>query len=311
MICKKLLFRLTETLKANRGIFMKLEELIDNSVEIETESYSCIIGEEPSKGARSPMLWNHAFSKYGIDNLMLPFDVQANNLNYLLEYLNDDKSFIGGAITMPYKEVVFRWLGSNVSSEANSIGAVNCLYRNQDGDLYGTNTDGEAALVSANKVIGSLKGKKVLQLGCGGAGRAVAAFLSSDGADITIALRDVEKIQSFAKSIEASIMPWSLIQDEVQKFDIIVNTTSIGFRDDTATPIEIKHLGEEIKNIELVFDIIYEPLTTPLLARAEQHHIKTLNGLDMNLEQAVLAFNYANSGIEDKSHTGKYMMEVS
>lgn len=311
MIWKELLLRWIEVLKANQGIFMKLEELIDNSVKLETETYSCIIGEQPSKGARSPLLWNHAFSKYGIDNRMLPFDVQANNLNNLLEYLNDDKSFIGGAITMPYKEIVFKWLGSNVSPEANSIGAVNCLYRNKDGGLYGTNTDGEAALVSANKVIGSLKDKRVLQLGCGGAGRAVAAFLKSDGAEITIALRDIEKVQSFVNSIGASALPWSSIQDEIQRFDIIVNTTSIGFRDDDATPIEISHLGEDLKNIELVFDIIYEPLTTTLLAQAEQHHIKTLNGLDMNLEQAVLAFNYANSFIEDNSRTASFMKEVS
>ena len=90
-----------------------------------------------------------------------------------------------------------------------------------------------------------------------------------------------------------------------------VNTTSIGFRDDDATPIEISHLGEDLKNIELVFDIIYEPLTTTLLVQADQHHIKTLNGLDMNLEQAVLAFNYANSFIEDNSRTASFMKEVS
>ena len=74
---------------------------------------------------------------------------------------------------------------------------------------------------------------------------------------------------------------------------------------------ESSNLGEDLKNIELVFDIIYEPLTTTLLAQAEQHHIKTLNGLDMNLEQAVLAFNYANSFIEDNSRTASFMKEVS
>lgn len=286
---------------------MELLDLIENEIAINTEMYSSIIGEAPSKGARSPILWNQAFKQFEIDNEMHPFDVNLEKLIPLLDYLNADKSFTGGAITMPYKENIFKWLGNNVSAEAKSIGAVNCLYRSEDGNLFGTNTDGEASLFSAKKIIGDIKGKKILQLGCGGAGRAVAAFFSFDGCDLRIAVRDAKKISKYASDIGASCLIWDDIPNAIKESDVLINTTSVGFRDEKSSPIKNDYFLSS--KLSLVFDIIYEPLKTNLLAMAEMNQIKTLNGLDMNLQQAVLAFNYANT-IEDESLTAQYMKTV-
>ena len=286
---------------------MELANFIENDITINTEMYSSIIGETPSKGARSPILWNQAFKEFEIHNEMHPLDVNSNNLIPLLDYLNADKSFTGGAITMPYKEDIFKWLGNNVSEEAKSIGAVNCLYRSEDGKLFGTNTDGEASLLSAKNIFGDIKGKKILQLGCGGAGRAVAAFFAYDGADLTIAVRNTEKISKYSIDISAKCVSWDRIDQVIKESDLLINTTSIGFRDEDSSPISNQYIASS--GLSLVFDIIYEPLKTKLLAIAEENQIKILNGLEMNLKQAVLAFNYANK-IQDQSLTYKYMKQA-
>ena len=105
--------------------------LIENQVDIELlDQFAAIIGKSPSKGARSPELWNKVFSESGLNYRMIPLDVNKEKVEDLLNSLNEDNKFLGGAVAIPYKEVVAKWLGSNITSEAKKIGAVNCLYRN-------------------------------------------------------------------------------------------------------------------------------------------------------------------------------------
>ena len=155
--------------------------LIENQIDTShLDQYAAIIGEYPSKGARSPKLWNAVFESEKRNCKMLPLDVKKENIINLLNDLNNDKEFIGGAIAVPYKEVVAKWLGDNITPEAKKIGAVNCLYRNSEGVLHGTNTDGEASLVTFKDKFGSLENKSVMVLGVGGAGKAVASYFSSN-----------------------------------------------------------------------------------------------------------------------------------
>ena len=68
-----------------------------------TEYYAAILGETPSQGARSPLLWNAAFQQGGISAVMHPMDIQADKLESVVAALKNDPRFIGGAVTMPYK----------------------------------------------------------------------------------------------------------------------------------------------------------------------------------------------------------------
>ena len=102
----------------------------------QTKYYAAIIGESPSKGAKSPILWNAAFKDLGIDAVMHPFDVTSDNLPGLVDSLRQDKAYIGGAVTMPYKVDLVDLL-DEIEPEAQSIGAINCIYR-QDDKLVGT-----------------------------------------------------------------------------------------------------------------------------------------------------------------------------
>jgi len=292
----------------------KLKTLISNKdLIIKTKKYTSIIGLSPSKGARSPKLWNSAFKKYGIENEMIPMDVKNKNLFKLLNLLEKDKHFIGGCITTPYKEKVFKWLKNNLTKTSKKIGAVNCLFRNKRGKLTGTNTDGEAALISYKEKFGKIKNKKIILIGPGGAGKAVASYYSNElkkKNQLTIIGRSLNS-KKFAKKIGAK---WEIFKKisklNLEIYDLIINCTSIGFlsKKDNS-PLSKKHINKLSKKVK-IFDIIYQPTETKLIKIAKERKIKSMNGLKMNLIQAVLAFNYVNKKISKNLLTYKYMLSA-
>ena len=270
--------------------------LIENHIDIShLDQYAAIIGECPSKGARSPKLWNAVFEFEKRNCKMLPLDVKRENIINLLNNLNIDKDFIGGAIAVPYKEVVAKWLGDDITTEANKIGAVNCLYRNSDGELNGTNTDGEASLATFKDKFGSLENKSVMILGVGGAGKAVSSYFSSFSTNtIIISRRESDKL--YADKIGAEWGSWDEIDSYICNIDVFINCTSIGFSEqESNSPLNEQQITQ-IKHSAVIFDIIYQPLKTHLLEMASNKGISTLNGLQMNLEQAVLAYVYCSKG---------------
>ena len=131
---------------------------IGNPVTIATGRYAAILGATPSKGARSPTLWNAAFKAAGIDAVMHPMDVTAGDLPAVVAALKADPRFVGGAIAVPHKQAMLALVG-RVEPEAARIGAVNALYRD-GGDLVGANTDGAASLAQIVELVG---GRHALQ----------------------------------------------------------------------------------------------------------------------------------------------------
>lgn len=272
-------------------------DLIGNVVTPPNGPYAAIVGGNPSKGARSPKLWNAAFAAHGRSCAMMPLDVTAPGLARLLAALDDDRDFVGGAIAVPHKQMVARWLGDRVSAEAAAIGAVNCLFR-RDGRLWGTNTDGEAARVCLTHNAGSLAGKSIVLLGPGGAGRAVAAFLTGQAARLILAGRDFGATKAYADAIGCNAVRWDALAGALAACDILVNCTSVGSA--AAGTADISPLSDELMALlrpgTLIYDIIYDPKPTKLLDAAAQRGLPTFDGAGMNLEQAVLAYGHAMPG---------------
>ncbi|MET1413414.1 shikimate dehydrogenase [Roseibium sp. HPY-6] len=275
---------------------MKIVALLENDPGLKAgERYAGILGASPSKGARSPLLWNAAFQDFGKPERMVPMDVVPEKLDQVLEALAGDADFVGGAVTMPYKESIAAWLGSHrLTPQALKIGAVNCLYRNDAGELCGTNTDGEAALADIKASIPDLRGVDTLLIGPGGAGKAVAAFLADAGASLTIVSRSPEAAQDFCTGISAKSAAYADIRTLTPTCSLIVNCTPVGFANGVAgeSPIAAADL-DQVRPGSLVFDIIYDPQKTPLLTMAEKNGLEIKNGLAMNLLQAVLGFSKA------------------
>jgi shikimate dehydrogenase len=291
-----------------------IKKLITNKIEnLPYNNYTVIIGSSPSKGARSPSLWNAAFQRYKIKNHMIPLDTNNNNIFKLLNTLEKDKNFIGGCVTIPHKETVFKWLKGKVTRTSKKIGAVNCLFRDRKGKLRGTNTDGEAALKSYKNKFGSIKNKKIILIGAGGAGKAVASYFVSEISrrkNLVITGRS-KSSEKYSKKIGSTwLHNKNIVNLDLEKFDTIINCTSLGFgKLINKSPISFNKLKNNKKKLN-IFDIIYKPKFTKLILDAKKKNFKTLNGLDMNLRQAVLAFGYVMKKTKQNKLTLKYMSSI-
>ena len=310
-----------------------LNEFITNNI-FKKKKYALIIGETPSSGARSPKLWNKVYRKYKIKIKMFPADVQKKNLSPLMNYLKLDDSFIGSAITTPYKELILNYIDF-FSSEVHIIGSINTL-KKMNKKLEGYNTDYFGAINSLSLFE---KKKNILVFGCGGAGKAVilASTKKFNNAFFYFFNRDKKKLRLFIKKLK--IKNFKIVDYEkilsLRNIDLVINTTSIGFNSWILrnkkfynlihfTPFtnlkkirgtRSKNKKEFFKkNHELIrqdklnylnfleqnsncefFDIIYNPSMTKLLKLAKVNNHKILNGLKMNLDQAVKAFCIVNN----------------
>ena len=290
----------------------ELNKLIENEVIIENNIFfSVIIGSSPSKGARSPLLWNYAFKKNGYNYKMFPLDVKKENLKNLLELLEKNKYFLGGAITIPHKEEVFKIMNNNLTEEASYIGAVNCMFRDDNYNIKGTNTDGEASLKVFIEKFGSINNKKILLLGPGGAGKAVSIYFLKElknKKNLYIAARSINA-KKFINKIKANWLDWNEIQSKINLFDIIINCTNIGSGTlSEQSPLDLSIINQT-KNKVVIYDIIYDPSPTILLKYAISKKLSILDGKMMNLEQAVIAFDYCLKKNQRKIDTRSSMLE--
>ncbi len=281
-------------------MFKDLNKIISNEItEHDLESFSVIIGESPSKGARSPSLWNKVYAAENKKTKMLPLDVSQENLEELFLCLKANPKCLGGAVAVPYKESMFNLLKDNLPSEILSIGAINCFYRknkNPSEMFSGTNTDGEGALASIHTFLSQEKNKNIALLGYGGAGKAILAFLLRDFGNKHN--MSVFNRSSFSKkqikNLPVKFEKLNELQHSISEFDLIINSTSLGSNNfPNETPIDHNVLINAKKKA-IIYDIIYDPPLTKLLKIAQEFGLETINGLNMNLVQAVLAFQYTN-----------------
>ena len=290
-----------------------IQNLINNDISLSKgDKFCAILGINPSDSARSPLLWNAAYSHYGLSTQMFPLDVSEVNFENLLNELNYDRNFIGGAVTMPYKENAANWLGNRITAEAKHIGAVNCLYRGKENHLYGTNTDGEASVLSYRSNFGDMTANSILILGTGGVAKAVSAYFAAEVGEtgkITMVGRS-ENGKEYANSINADWVNWSEVYRIIKDVDGVINCTSIGFLDqENESPLTMDQVNL-ISFDANVFDVIYQPVVTKFLALSKERGLNNINGSEMNIDQAVLAFNYVNPSFQDLTEIKTVMLKA-
>jgi shikimate dehydrogenase len=267
------------------------------------DTVAFIIGANPSKGARSPKLWNAAYEASGIQGTMYPLDVQAENLSALLSTLQCEDSVCAVAVAAPFKTEVAQWLGQRVTPVAKRSGSVNLLARGADGLFAGHNTDGLGALAALREVIPTLESKKVLVLGSGGTGRAVVSALLEVLADpkaLVVANRSDSQRQ-WVKDVGAESIMWQDLDSDVSHFDVVINCTTVGWGAQAElSPLTPGQLSR-LRPGAVVFDVIYQPVHTHLLQQARSHGHCCLGGGRMNLLQAVTAFMLAHPSAHDET----------
>ena len=285
-----------------------INDFITNTVSFERSRYkAAIIGSNPSKGARSPQLWNKFFAGINIDLFMHPLDTNLSNLPSLLEFLSEDASFVGAAVAFPFKENVADYLYPSLSPLSSRCSSVNCIYRDDSGDLIGTNTDGEAAVLSIlnHLKITTLDDKQILVLGTGGAAKSVISQLLDpllNVSSIHVAYNSNPLSDSFlAKNSISRQINFSCLTPSDLNVDIIINCTKVGHESfmPTSKPLSSALLNSVPGNA-LIFDIIYQPIMTPLLSFALANNIDFLNGLSMNSLQAEIAISNVLPSVTSK-----------
>ena len=233
----------------------------------------------PIRSSLSPLMMNTAFRRETVNAVYLA--LQTSKADDLFK-LAKEIPIQGFSVTMPLKEDIIPLL-ERTDPLSTKIGAVNTVLRAQDGKFYGFNTD-VAGIVGPLERRLSLKGAKVLVLGAGGAARAAVFGCRDKGAEVWILNRTPETAQKLARQAGAK----TIKRDAVAKtgFDVIINATPIGMTGQKAAQL----LGPEDLTARIVFDLVYNPIETPLLKMARQKGLTAISGVEMFVQQGARQF---------------------
>jgi len=271
----------------------------------------CVIG-HPIEHSMSPVMHNAALKELSLDYIYLAFDVPPKNLKEaLLGFKKSDMKGIN--VTIPHKETIIPHL-DQIEPLAKKIGAVNTI-KNINGVLIGKNTDALGAKKALIDAGCKIKGKKVLILGAGGAARAISFALSEEIGEIFICNRTEKRAFKLAKELEDKMkipatgkdMSKETLKSLLNDADILINTTPIGmYPNVNKSPISKELLTDRL----FVYDIIYNPLQTQFLKDASEIGCKTLNGLDMFVNQGALAFEWWTDIKPNKNTMKEKIIEI-
>jgi len=232
-----------------------------------------VIG-DPVAHSLSPLLHNAGFAARNKNGVYVPFHVRD-----LPDFVAGIGPFqiAGFSVTLPHKERILRYL-DDCEPLASEIGAVNTVVVRR-GKLYGYNTDFIGVLRAIERRL-PLSSSSVLLIGAGGAARAAAFALARAGAAVSIWARRPRRARALAWKVGGEAIDRREIAS--RSFDAIVNCTPVGLYPGGGSPLEAREL-----NCRLVMDLIYRPLKTELLRRAERRGIETISGVDMFVAQGV------------------------
>lgn len=236
----------------------------------------------------SPYIHNTVFAACGRDAVYLPITVPKDKLSSAVDVLRS--CFAGFNVTIPYKERIMPLL-DEIDAAARACGAVNTV-ENRNGRLIGHITDGLGMLSALEKGGVRTHGVHALILGGGGAARVAGYEFLTRGGRVTFAVRNEEKGRALARELGDTqpdgaarivICPLAEIPGA---YDVLINCTPVGMYPRTdACPVE----DGVISRCAAVFDAVYNPRTTQLLARAQALSIPTVEGLGMLFDQAIEA----------------------
>ena len=244
----------------------------------------------------SPVMHNTAFKALDVDAVYTLFPMKQEELQRFFKALKEKDSHIFGLnVTVPHKEHVIPFL-DGMDPFATKVGAVNTVVITPERKLIGFNTDGPGFLTHLAEEGFNPKGKRIAILGAGGASRALISVLCLSDSPHSIKVYDVDHeranvlIQDLSVRMDTRcVQVVKSIDDlDIELSDLLVNATPIGMK--LSDPCLI---SEELLHAHLmVYDLVYNPAETKLLAMARAKGAKTVNGLKMLFYQGVLAFQH-------------------
>ncbi|WP_373489718.1 shikimate dehydrogenase [Parasphingorhabdus sp.] len=244
--------------------------------------YAEVIG-DPIAHSKSPMI-----HKFWLDRLAMEADYRAFlvtpvELSGYIDQRQADPAWRGCNVTIPHK-IAMLDLVADPGGVRQKIGAMNTVVRQADGSLIGTNTD--AAGFLAPIADSDWSGKHAILIGAGGAARAVIFALKQAGiGEITIIARSGLKASGLLmqSSVKGSILP---MDARLPEADLLINASPLGMTGQPPLAVDLAPLPTDA----LVYDLVYAPLETGLLRAAKKRDLAVVDGLDMLIGQAALAF---------------------
>ncbi len=237
-----------------------------------------IVG-DPIDQAGSPGLFNQAFRTLGLPAVLVPLHIPSAGLPDLIRVYRQSRNWDGLIVTVPHKVDMYS-LMDELGPGAKSTGAVNAIKKAADGRLIGDNFDGAGFVRGMAQNGHSLKGKRVLMIGAGGAGRAIAHAVARAGAhQITLTDRDPGRAQALAANVAAdypkvAVRALAAVQGAAAAHEVIMNCAP---PDGENLPVDLSGA----KKGTLVVDIVLKPAWTPLLADASAKGFDTHAGIHM------------------------------
>jgi shikimate dehydrogenase len=240
-----------------------------------------------------------AFDYLGLDIRYEVWETPKDELPNAVERIRKP-SKLGANVTIPYKEAALPLL-DKVDQLARRIGAVNTIVKRDD-KLVGYNTDASGFIRALEENGGFVpKGKRAVLIGAGGAARAVGfALVDAEARSLIILNRSIERGRELALDLkwnlkvsdtEVVALSWKdgKTLTALSECDLLVNCTSVGMKDSASEGRSPLGIGL-IPKRALVYDVVYNPLETPLIVAAKRAGARTLSGLPMLVYQGAASF---------------------
>lgn len=253
----------------------------------------------PALQSLSPRLHNAAYRALGIPALYVPFDVEQFG-DFWLEIVESEAIAgfgltLGGlSITTPHKEVAFAVAGAT-SPLSERLQAVNTLTPRR-GVWEGESTDAEGVVEALRASGVEPRGRRVVVVGCGGAGRAAALGLAVAGAQVVLANRGPERGRAAARALGLPFVPLADLADSraetattgapADGFEVYVHATPLGRREGDEPPLPLARLAPGA----VLVDLVYGESPTPLVEAARRRGLRAIDGREVLLYQAIPQF---------------------
>jgi shikimate dehydrogenase len=261
----------------------------------------CAVIGNPVEHSLSPAIHNAAFEALDLDFVYVACPVE--DVKGALAGMRALGNFRGMSVTIPHKIEVMKHV-DEVAEVDRSIGSINTVLHEGD-KLIGLGTDGPAALKAITDSGVEPTGKNVLMMGAGGAARAISFTIARNAERVELCLLDIDEVvlgklaadleTGTDAAVKASISSDRSLAEAMEAAEIVIHCTPIGMHpnaDASAIPPEL------FRSDQVVFDVVYTPLETKLLADAKSRGCATISGVEMFVNQAVLQFERFEAPVE-------------
>lgn len=246
-----------------------------------TSIYAEVIG-DPIAHSKSPAIHGFWLERLGIDADYRATHVAADGLAAYFDARRADADWRGCNVTIPHKAAALA-AADSAREAAIAIGAANCIVP-RGGRLVADNSDAAGFLEPLGA--GAIAGKRAAVVGAGGAARAILFALGQGRiGDVLLYNRDVDKAEMLLTEfgLAGEALP---LAEAAPAADLLVNASALGMSGYPPCPVSVDGLAGNA----IVYDIVYAPLETPLLAAARARGLATIDGLAMLIGQAAVAF---------------------